>query len=184
LNDLRAVVGNTSVVHMDAPVRVLAHKVVQPDLANGHYQGALLGNLVAGNPATKLETLVDKWFLGTDHALAEANTVYVQAAGNLFGATISYNDVSQGELGDCYLLSALGAVARQNSTVIQNMFIDNGDGTFTVRFFKSGIADYVTVDEMLPSRNGRFVYANNGDLVSDPTNVLWVALAEKAYAQE
>ena len=60
LTDLRAVVGNTTVIHLDAPVRVLARKVVNADLANGHYQGAVLGNLVAGNPATKLDTLVDK----------------------------------------------------------------------------------------------------------------------------
>jgi hypothetical protein len=184
LNDLRAVVGNTSVIHLDAPVRVLARKVVTIDMANAHYQGAILGSLVAGNPATKLETLVDKWFFGTDHPKAETGTAYVQAAGTLFGPAISYADVMQGDLGDCYLLSALGAVARQNSQAIRNMFIDNGDGTFTVRFFKNGVADYVTVDGMLPSSGGQFVYANSGDSISDPSNVLWVALAEKAYAQE
>jgi len=63
------------------------------------------------------------------------------------------------------------------------MFTDNGDGTFTVRFFKAGVADYVTVDKMLPARSGGFIYANAGESISDPTNVLWVALAEKAYAQ-
>jgi hypothetical protein len=157
---------------------------VLPDLANGHYQGAILGNLFAGNTATKLQTLVNKWFFGTDHPKAETNSAYVQAAGTLFGATISYTDIAQGDLGDCYLLSALGSVARQNSQVIRNMFIDNGDGTFTVRFFHSGVPDYVTVDMMLPSRNGQFIYANQGDSVSNPNNILWVALAEKAYAQE
>src|SRR5262245_38540056 len=80
LSDLRAVVANTSVIHMDAPVRVLARKVVQPDLANGHYQGAVLGNLVAGNPATKLDTLVDKWFFGTDHPRAAADSNYMLAS--------------------------------------------------------------------------------------------------------
>jgi hypothetical protein len=68
--------------------------------------------------------------------------------------------------------------------MIQDMFIANGDGTYTVRFFKLGVADYVTVDEYLPTdASGRFVYASQGNLYNSPTNELWVALAEKAYAQ-
>jgi hypothetical protein len=67
--------------------------------------------------------------------------------------------------------------------VIRNMFIDNGDGTWTVRFFNGTTSDYVTVDRYLPAYNGQFVYANSGISVTDPTNVLWVALAEKAYVE-
>ena len=64
------------------------------------------------------------------------------------------------------------------------MFVDNGDGTFTVRFYNKGVADYVTVDRYLPTNNiGNFVYANSGDNHGNANNELWVALAEKAYAQ-
>jgi hypothetical protein len=64
------------------------------------------------------------------------------------------------------------------------MFIDNHDGTYTVRFFNGGKADYVTVDRYLPvDASGNFVYANLGASASSDSNVLWVALAEKAYAQ-
>jgi hypothetical protein len=63
------------------------------------------------------------------------------------------------------------------------MFTDNGDGTFVVRYFNNGVADYVTVDRYLPVNAGRFVYANYGAFASSTANELWVALAEKAYAQ-
>jgi hypothetical protein len=64
------------------------------------------------------------------------------------------------------------------------MFQDNGDGTYTVKMTINGHADYVSVDRFLPvDSNGRFVFANLGGLASSTSNVLWVALAEKAYAQ-
>ena len=63
------------------------------------------------------------------------------------------------------------------------MFVDNGDNTFTVRFFHNGCPDYVTVDRYLPTQNGRLVYDGVGAPANNPKNVLWVALAEKAYAQ-
>jgi hypothetical protein len=46
------------------------------------------------------------------------------------------------------------------------------------------VADYVTVDRYLPVRSdGTFAYANLGEDSGDASNTLWVALAEKAYAQ-
>src|SRR5262249_23114540 len=138
---------------------------------------------VAGNPGSKLASLVDKWFLGLDRPVAASNSVYTEANGTLFGSTIGYQDVMQGEVGDCYYLAALGSVALQNSDTIRNMFVDNGDHTWTVRFYRNGTPDYVTVDDYLPTRNGRFIYANMDLLASDSSNVLWVPLAEKAYAQ-
>ena len=66
------------------------------------------------------------------------------------------------------------------------MFTDNGDGTYTVRFYNGGKPDYVTVDSYLPAVTPtsyryptRFV-----SLYDRPITDTWVALAEKAYAQE
>lgn len=183
-NDLKAVVNNTAVIYMTDPVRNLAKKVVLGNPANARYQGGPLGNLAAGNVALKLEKLVNKWFLGLDHPVAASNSVYVRVDGSLFGDAIRYEDVRQGQVGDCYFLAALGAIARQNNDVIRTMFIDNGDDTWTVRFYRSSsTADYVTVDRFLPTRNGGLLYANMGDGPDSDTNILWVALAEKAYAQ-
>jgi hypothetical protein len=62
---------------------------------------------------------------------------------------LSYQDVNQGNLGDCYLLASLAGTAYRTPSTIQNMFTDNGDGTFTVRFLRNGVANYVTVDRLL-----------------------------------
>jgi len=124
-------------------------------------------------------------------------------AGSLFPRTPSHNDEYQGELGDCYFISALGTLADSNPAAVENMFINNGDGTYTVRFYfgtygvinsgSGGIsagfqnnqitADYVTVNAMLPTSGGRLVYADYGASANNAGNSLWIPLAEKAYAQ-
>jgi hypothetical protein len=162
-------------------VRVLSSKVVNANLANATYQGANLGNLFAGASAAQLQKLVNKWFLGLDRPTT--TYAYAYAAGNLFVGGAQYTDVYQGAVGDCYLLAALAETAHVQPNSIAGMFTDNGDGTFVVRYFNNGVADYVTVDRYLPVNAGRFVYANYGALASSTANELWVALAEKAYAQ-
>jgi predicted small integral membrane protein len=58
------------------------------------------------------------------------------------------------------------------------MATDNGDGTFTIRFYNAGVADYVTVDKSLATTSsGAVEYAGTKG------NELWVALIEKAYVQ-
>jgi hypothetical protein len=64
------------------------------------------------------------------------------------------------------------------------MFVVNGDGTYTVKFFNSGQAHYVTVDSYLPTNGaGQLMYANLGAMYNNTGNELWTALAEKAYVQ-
>lgn len=46
------------------------------------------------------------------------------------------NDISQAQLGDCFLASSLAVVANQNPTLIRNAIRDNGDGTYTVTFYE------------------------------------------------
>jgi hypothetical protein len=180
LNDMRSLVNNGSSFGMQSHVQNLAGKVVNGNIANTMYQGSYLGNLYAGTSATHLENLVNKWFLGTD--LPYSVHSHSTAAGSLFGAdgTFSFTDVRQGGLGDCYFLASLASLAQQFPSAIQNMFIDNGDGTFSVRFFgaydgtvTTG-AEYVTVNRELTSA---YAYHDAGDVG------LWVALAEKAFAQ-
>jgi hypothetical protein len=121
----------------------------------------------------------------------------------LFPHSPSHTDEYQGDLGDCYLISSLGTLADSNPAAIKNMIIDNGDGTFTVRFYAGSIgtfynpdgsigvgfsggvtADYVTVDRMLPaSAYGTLGYADDGASCSNASNCLWIPLIEKAYAQ-
>jgi hypothetical protein len=95
--------------------------------------------------------------------------------------------VDQGRVGNCYFAAALGAVALRSPSTIYNMFAANPDGTFTVRFFRDGMAAYVTVNRYLPANSdGYAVFAGWGgpyNAYYQGNNELWVALAEKAYAQ-
>jgi len=176
MNDFRTIINNAAYLGMQDYVSVLSNKVVNGDVANKS------GNLQNGSSAEQLNNLINKWFLGSDRP--QTSHTYQYAQGSLFQNGISHNDIRQGYINDCFFLAGLGATLVQTPEVIQNMFVDNGDGTFTVRFYNQGVADYVTVDRYLPTNNiGNLVYANAGDNHGDANNELWVALAEKAYAQ-
>lgn len=205
LTDLRFVASNASRFNIAHYVQVLAGNVVNTNLANALYQGTAAGNLAAGSSAALLNKLVDKWFLGTDRpTLTSGSLSYRAASGSLFVGAPSHANEKQGMLGDCYLIAALGSLGTTNPDSVRNMFVDNGDGTYTVRFYGGtygafynqdgtisdgfangvGVADYVTVDRFLPSTSsGTFAYSNYGASLTNSGNVLWIALAEKAYAQ-
>jgi hypothetical protein len=181
--DLKRLVGQTAFFTGYDYVRVLSTDVILGSPANAHFQGQSLGNLSAGSSGSQLDKLVQKWFFGADHPTAMSGTTYKVATGSLFPHAPTYADIVQGSVGDCYLLASLGEVALRDPKLIMNMFIVNGDGTYTVTFSNNGRADYVTVDSMLPvTSQGTYVYANMG-LSSSKSAPLWVALAEKAYAE-
>jgi hypothetical protein len=185
--DLQTIVANGSYLGIPDAVQDLANKVVNGDNANRSYQGTNLGNLNAWSSGAQLEKLVNKWFLGADHPLAQDGNQtygYKKATGSLFGNGPSYQDVRQGGTGDCYYLATLAETAVQTPATIQHMFTDNGDRTWTVRFYHNGTPSYVTVDAWVPATgDGHFVYANMGQSVNDWGSKLWVPLAEKALAQ-
>jgi hypothetical protein len=187
-SDLKAVANNAWLFGSNTYVTDLTRSVVLNSPANARFQGTALGNLSAGSTAAKLDKLVSKWFLGLDRPKANypgVNVTYVSAAGTLFGNSgPQYTDVRQGAVGDCYFVAVLAEIAQESPAAITNMFIVNGDGTYTVRFYQNGTPRYVTVDSKLPTyAGGWLLYASMGSHVSDAGNVLWVALAEKAYAQ-
>lgn len=185
LDDLRWVVSTTGGYSMPVYVRELAKDVVNSNAANLRYKGQNSGNLVAGSSGVHLNNLVDKWFLGADEPVITGNGIsYQNATGVLFSGTPSRNDGRQGYLGDCYFIASLTSIADRSTAAVQNMFLDNGDGTFTIRFYTNSIADYVTVNRRLPTLgNGTLAYSGLGLSASSSSTSLWVALAEKAYAQ-
>jgi hypothetical protein len=205
-SDLKQMLSQAASLNIPGYVQALAGDVINGNAANSTFGGQPLGNLAVGSSGAQLTELVNKWFLGADHpALCNTSLVYTSVAGSLFPHTPSHNDEVQGALGDCYFISALGTLADSNPAAVRNMFIDNGDGTCTVRFYTGtygtiynysnnsigagftqgvGTADYVTVDCMLPtSASGMLVYADYGASASNAANSLWIPLAEKAYAQ-
>ncbi len=184
MQTLRTIVQNAKSLNIPPYVADLARKVVFGDPANAHFQGQALGNLEVGSPAAQLDALVRKWFLGEDLPALDSKYHYQKAAGMLFNGEPKVSDLHQGDLGDCYFVAPLGEVAMRNPNQIRQMFIDNLDGTFSIRFYHNGKPFYVTVNRELPAdKNGRFVYDNRGDFINNPKNILWVALAEKALAQ-
>ena len=183
---------NTSVAAQTT--KILAAKVLFADASNTWYTGfdSLrdgLGNLVAGSSATQLQLLIGKHFLGTDRPAIHRDAsgllvgAYALAGGSLFVAGASADDVRQGTASNCYFLAPLAGTARDKPSLISSLFTDNGDGSWSVKFYTKGKLDCVTVDRMMPAdASGAYIYANSGLLVS-AVNELWVALLEKAYAQ-
>jgi hypothetical protein len=196
----------------DGSTRMLARKVVQAETANQWYTGGTtrtnLGNLSAGASASHLEKLLQKWFLGGDlpsleskYAYGTVSPVYRTAVGSLFRNGINYQDVAQGAVGNCYFLAGLANAALRSPSTIESMFGSqdlDSDGiadVFTVRFYRKDnaglyVRDYVTVNRTLATLDngnyfggGNMPFAKIGGRHDDPNTELWVALAEKAYAQ-
>lgn len=169
VQDLRNIVSRSN---MPADVKNLAGKVLRDS---------------PSSPA-RMDSLLDKWFYGKDRPSLSgySNVSYAPVNGSLFVQGARSSDIKQGSIGDCYLLASLGALADKNNTVVNTMFNDNRDGSWSVRFYKIDgtryIEDYVTVDRFLPvDSSGRSIFASFQ--VSQGVNELWVSLAEKAYAQ-
>lgn len=188
LTDLRSVVAASSLFGSLAHVQELADYIANGTAANAKYQGAALGNLAAGSSSTQLDKLVNKWFFGLDRPNAQDPygmfSSYRQFAGQLFVSGAAYDDIKQGSVGDCYFVMALAETALRSNSTITNMFIVNGDGTYTVKFYGAAGVHYVTVDSYLPTNaGGSLFYASRWLNYTNTGGELWVALAEKAYAQ-
>ena len=174
---LETLVSNGPAVAMPSYVQDLASKTLTG--ANDELQAEIKGmqedgvsqvvlqRFLAREPATLAQDIsqaVDNWFLGQLHPDAtyvlNGKTVvpeYLQVYNlPLFNGTARYQDVAQGFVGDCWLTASLAEVAARNPGDIESMFIDNGDGTYTVRFYNGSTPDYVTVDKYLPS--GGYLY--------------------------
>jgi len=82
-------------------------------------------------------------------------------------------DVDQGNVGDCWLMSGLGEAAKSNQNSIFRTVVPFGDGTFGVKLG----SNYYRVDAELPvDASGNLRMAGSG--VDDS---IWVAIIEKAY---
>jgi Ca2+-binding RTX toxin-like protein len=87
----------------------------------------------------------------------------------------SYKDISQGQLGDCWLLCGFGTIANSNPNLIRQHVVDFMDGTYGVKLGNS----FYRVDNDLPvavSGDAHLQYTAFG-----VQNSLWVAILEKAY---
>lgn len=89
---------------------------------------------------------------------------------------IEASDINQGQLGDCYFLAALAALA-EDQAVIEHMILDEGHRTFGIRLHHWGRPIIQWVDDRFPVDHGKPVFSHSAD------KEMWVLLLEKAYAK-
>lgn len=105
----------------------------------------------------------------------------------LFPHEPSINDIAQGRVGDCYLLSALSALVDKSPQWIKDCMKDNGDGSVTVRLYDwreknpqgrwvqgPVVPHYITVSKRVPGE-----YEEQKEPFAK--GALWVQMIEKAY---
>jgi len=98
-----------------------------------------------------------------------------------FADGTSPGDVIQGQLGDCWFVSAMSVMAAHEEYVDRNFVsdINRAKGIYTFKFFKQGQWRYVHIDDKIPcDRKGHPIYAHGKDC-----NETWVMILEKAYAK-
>eukprot|EP00066_Takifugu_rubripes_P017759 XP_011607025.1 PREDICTED: calpain-9-like [Takifugu rubripes] len=92
-------------------------------------------------------------------------------------------DIRQGELNDCWLLSAIASLSLHPSLLervvpLQQSFQDGYNGSFTFRFWMYGQWEEVRIDDLLPTLDNRLIYLSSPDKCE-----FWSPLLEKAYAK-
>ena len=124
-------------------------------------------------------TQVSMEIAGQDMVDPDSTVAYTDAYESypLFSNGPQYDDIVQGQLGDCYFLSGLAALAQTDAGLITQSITALGDGTYAVRYYRYGTAQYYRIDGQLPTGGPGFArLTGNG-------SELWVALLEKAFAQ-
>lgn len=167
----------------------------------GEQQRSELGSLRADMPLAQFERLVDKWLLGGDlpnpatagdsatGKAQQVTAVYARSEGTLFVDGVTLADVNQGSAGDCYVIAVFAGLAGASPQTITQMVVENpaidGMRSWGVRFLDvNGMAHWVTVNDMLPTRpDDRTKLAYAGPADKSLNGEIWVPLLEKAYAQ-
>lgn len=177
LTDLKSLMASTTPFSISDPVRYLSNKLVTDSYAN--------------ISTASFEESLGKWFLGTvapTPTFNNKNFIYTRFQGPLFGTNTSarIGGLDQRSFGDCVLLAALGATfapqsndaGNSTSKTINDMLLDNGDSTYTVRFFTQDLkAEWVTVDNRLATTDGKNLFGTSNK------DGLWAPIIEKACAQ-
>lgn len=101
-------------------------------------------------------------------------------AGSSLDTGISANDIRQGALGDCWLLSSMMTLANNSPSSITDIISRNYDGNYIVTlWYKKLPYKYILTQEMVIEDDGQPAYASTPDA---PPYKLWPLILEKAMA--
>ncbi|GAB5356213.1 hypothetical protein AAMO2058_000271500 [Amorphochlora amoebiformis] len=106
---------------------------------------------------------------------------FLKASPKLFSEGISPNDIKQGALGDCYLLSALSTLAERGDGLIRSIFLNdevNEKGCYGLVFYNKGMKHEIVIDDRIPFYGDQPAFSRSSD-----ESELWVMLIEKAFAK-
>mgnify|MGYP000352284962 CR=1 FL=1 len=105
--------------------------------------------------------------------------------GKLFVDGISYDDVIQGSIANCYMMSSFSALAYTSADVLANAIKDNGDGTFTVAMYSDAPGGgMVSTPQTVDATVAMSSYGNRSNYGhARVKEELWISVLEKAYAQ-
>ena len=94
--------------------------------------------------------------------------------------SINPEDIVQGALGNCWILSAVSALA-EDQTRVDNLVVNediSAHGIYGVNMYVLGVPMTVYVDDYLPTNSGKPLFAGFGKDES-----VWGAIVEKAFAK-
>ena len=101
---------------------------------------------------------------------------------SLFGSSgISPHDIGQGEIGNCWLMHGMAAVAEKPGRV-ERIFLNDelsSNGIYGVQLYVLGVPTTVVIDDSVPLKSsGSTIFGKVG-----PDGALWGILLEKAFAK-
>lgn len=99
----------------------------------------------------------------------------------VFDDKIDPDDIKQGQIGNCYFMSALSVLTLRPEKLKRVFVCDaNEAGVYAVRFHKDGAERVVIIDSLFPTggKNHRPAFGR-----SRVGNEMWVSVVEKAYAK-
>lgn len=144
-----------SLIHMYSQLEDASNDELGPE-----NNGISLADLRARSKRAPLDGLVEAYRSQIDHT---ASAVFAPGGPDPEKA-------SQGEIGDCYFVSACIALAKEDPAGLRKMIHDNGNGTYRVHIGGSDVTIKGPTDTELA------LYANAG------SDGRWLSILEKAYA--